>query len=230
MCDLVADFSFLGYFKAYDRGYFESVGIANPYQPADNILIVLEAIQKSVSLAGDIVECGVYRGRSLATIGLLVKEMGLQKTVWGLDSFEGFPGASEEDKINGILPDKTQKDYWADTSLESVLKGLRHVGVPDVVRCVQGFFHDILDDLPVQKISVLFLDCDLFESYMVCLSYLYPRISVGGYIIFDEYFSPVHPGARKAVDQFFADKIEKPIRADSYLKYGDYERWYLMKK
>lgn len=77
---------------------------------------------------------------------------------------------------------------------------------------------------------MLILDCDLYESYKMCLSRLYPRIVPGGWIIFDEYFSAKYPGARRAVDEFFADRPEKPVLAEHLLAEHPYERWYVIKR
>ena len=100
---------------------------------------------------------------------------------------------------------------------------------PDRNTLVPGFFEETVPAAPFTEISVLILDCDLFESYKVCLTHLYPKIQKGGWIVFDEYFSPHYPGARVAVDEFFRDKKEKPTRADHLLQDDPYERWYAVK-
>ncbi len=64
----------------------------------------------------------------------------------------------------------------------------------------------------------------------VCLLYLYPKLQPGGWIIFDEYFSPRYPGARLAVDDFFADKLETPSLDTDLLREDAYERWFLIKE
>lgn len=208
---------------------FDELGIKNPSKPS-NISIVLDAIVTTAAVPGDIVECGVYRGSSLATLGLKVRELSLDKQVWGLDSFEGFPPAGEEDLIDGMLPEKSKPSYYANTSEQWVRNLIRQLGLNDIVNIVAGYFEDTCPPLAVEAISVLWLDCDLYGSYKTCLQHLYPRVSPGGYIIFDEYYSKKYPGARIAVDDFFADKPEKPVLAKKYLKYSEYERWYLVKK
>lgn len=208
---------------------FDEFGIKNPNKHS-NISLVLDAIVATDAVPGDIVECGVYRGSSLATFGLKVRGLGLDKKVWGLDSFRGFPLSSEEDLIDGLLPEKSQPSYWADTSEELVRNLIHQLSLDDIVNIVGGYFEDTCPSLPVETISVLWLDCDLYGSYKTCLKYLYPKVSRGGHIIFDEYYSKKYPGARLAVDEFFADKPEKPMLAEEYLKYSEYERWYLVKK
>jgi len=43
------------------------------------------------------------------------------------------------------------------------------------------------------------------------LAFVWPRLSRGGMIVFDDYGNPMCPGARKAIDTFFADKPEIPL-------------------
>jgi O-methyltransferase len=208
---------------------FDDLGIKSPNQPS-NLSIVLEAIATTREVPGDVVECGVYQGSSLGTLGLYLKESGLPKRLWGLDSFQGFPSATAHDLIGGVLPTKSQPAYFADTSEELVHRLVRRLRLEGLVEIVAGYFEETCASLPVSAISVLWLDCDLYSSYKTCLEHLYPRVSPEGRIIFDEYYSKKYPGARVAVDEFFADKPEKPLLARKYLRYSEYERWYVVKR
>lgn len=78
-----------------------------------------------------------------------------------------------------------------------------------------------------QKFRLVHLDCDLYESYMTCLRFLYPRLVRGGYMVFDEYDLAVaaYPGAQKAIDQFLAGKPEKLERFGE----GVHTRCYIVK-
>ena len=46
------------------------------------------------------------------------------------------------------------------------------------------------------------------DSHLECLDYIYPRLTKGGCIVFDDYDAKAWPGAKKAVDEFFFDKVE----------------------
>ena len=78
-----------------------------------------------------------------------------------------------------------------------------------------------------EKIDILHLDCDLYQSYLDSLNGIYKNINNGGVVIFDEYYSLKYPGARIAVDEFFSnhksDCFEKYITEDSF------ERWCVVK-
>jgi O-methyltransferase len=215
--------------REWPADLFDDLEIKNPNQPS-NLSIVMDAIAATREVPGDVVECGVYRGSSLGTLGLFVKELGLPKRVWGLDSFQGFPSATVQDLIDGVVPEKSQPAYFAATSEELVHHLVRRLKLTGVVELVPGYFEDTCPTLHAEAISVLWLDCDLYSSYKTCLQHLYPRVSPGGWIVFDEYYSKKYPGARVAVDEFFADKPEKPLLEPKYLQYSEYERWYLVKR
>jgi len=52
---------------------------------------------------------------------------------------------------------------------------------------------------------------DIYQSIHDCCHHIYPRLSPGAMMVFDDYGFPSCPGARKAVDEFFHDKPERPL-------------------
>ena len=61
------------------------------------------------------------------------------------------------------------------------------------------------------KISFAHIDVDIYRSTLDCCTFIYPRLSPGGFIICDDYGFPSCPGARTAIDEFFANKPEVPL-------------------
>jgi O-methyltransferase len=55
------------------------------------------------------------------------------------------------------------------------------------------------------------IDLDLYQGVKDAVAFVYPRMPRGGLIVFDDYGFASCPGARKAVDEFFADKPERPL-------------------
>ena len=200
---------------------FDDVGLANPYAPG-NVTIRREALAATRHLSGAVVQCGVYQGRSLGTLAWLLREWGDTRPVWGCDSFAGLPQGTSPDGAD------TPAGRLGDTSHQMVREWLDSLQLSSVT-LVAGLFAETLPSLPVASISVLILDCDLYASYRDALTHLYPRVQSGGWMVFDEYFSPRYPGARIAVDEFFADKPERPILATHLLPEHPYERWYVVK-
>jgi O-methyltransferase len=138
--------------------------------------------------AGPIVECGVYKGGTAALLASFNRELHLY------DTFEGMP---ETDSI-----DIHRKGDFDDTSVEAVRKL-----VPSAI-FHKGWIPETFIDLP-EKIGFAHIDVDIYRSVRDCCEHLYPRMT--GFMVFDDYGFPSCPGARKAVDEFFRDKPEKPL-------------------
>ncbi|TSC78299.1 MAG: hypothetical protein G01um101433_333 [Parcubacteria group bacterium Gr01-1014_33] len=157
-------------------------------------------------LQGDIVECGVGRGKSFLCLAFLAAEENAGRMLWGFDSFAGFPDPTPEDKSprNPQQGEKISKK-------EDVVWMLRdaHLGddfVKNYVRFVPGFFNDTLPHYTGNNIALLHIDGDLYRSYKDTLDTLYSRVVPGGLILFDEYNTVQFPGATKAVNEFFSGK------------------------
>jgi hypothetical protein len=165
---------------------------------------------------GDIVECGVSIGHGALLFTLLSDYMRRPRTYYGFDSFEGFPDPTPKDEMTPI----TGKGFWANPP-DTVLRTLRDGRVPEEtirnrIRLVKGWFDRTLPRY-IGRIALLHLDCDLYDSYKLCLEQFYPMVQRGGVILFDEYNDERWPGASKAIDEFFADKPEK---VEPHLKCG----------
>jgi hypothetical protein len=162
-------------------------------------------------VAGDVVECGVARGGSLAMLGLTLRQLRAERTLWGFDTFEGLPAPTAED------PDyATAKQYTGTCrgELSEVERLLTRFDLLDRCKLVKGLFQDTVPGCGISAIAVLHLDGDWYESLKVCLEHLYDRVSPGGVIQIDDYGH--WAGARKAVEEFLSRRY---IRAR--LRYVD---------
>jgi hypothetical protein len=180
-------------------------------------------------IEGDIIECGVYRGATLLGMGIYSKKIGLDKKIYGLDSFQGFPDPSDQDKLrNGEIPDAAVSGYFGDTSYQYVFKKIQCLDLANIT-LVRGYFEESLPKIKDQQYCLVHLDCDLYNSYKTCLEYLYNKVLPGGYIIFDEYdySDAVYPGAKKAIDEFLMDKPEH-LTCFSEVDAG-YQRYFIKK-
>lgn len=147
-------------------------------------------------LEGDIVECGVGKGRSFMIFTFLSKG---GKNVVGYDSFKGFP----EPTIKDLSNRNPKKGEWSGTSILDVHTSLKVSYIRNtLIALVDGFFDQTIQRWGDNKIALLHLDCDLYESYKICLKYLYPKVVKGGVILFDDYNYSDWPGATKAVDEY----------------------------
>ena len=154
-------------------------------------------------IPGDLVECGVWRGGAAilmrAVLSAYEDEM---RCVWLADSFEGVPLPDAANEGPGLLA-KVNKEIYAgilavpETEVRANFQ--RYGLLDDQVRFLPGWFKDTLPDAPIDRIAVLRLDGDLYESTMDALDALYPRLSPGGFCIIDDY---VLPGCRQAVTEY----------------------------
>jgi O-methyltransferase len=95
--------------------------------------------------------------------------------------------------------------------LEEVKANFARYGLlDDQVRFVPGWFRDTLPGAPIERIGLLRLDGDMYESTYVALEALYPRLSPGGYLVVDDYGAI--PSCRRAITDYrAANHIEDPI-------------------
>jgi hypothetical protein len=163
-------------------------------------------------IPGDFVECGVWRGGSMMAAALALKHLGdTTRGLWLFDTFEGMPPPSESDiraddnhSAASILLESTQDSvFWAKASLDDVTTNMKSVGYPKV-QFIKGMVEETIPSNTPETIALLRLDTDWYESTKHELVHLYPRLSTGGAVIFDDY--GYWRGSRKAIDEYIAEK------------------------
>ena len=169
---------------------------------------VMSAIENEV--LGDIVECGAARGGSAALMGLVLKGMGSDKTLWVCDTFEGIPAATADDP-----PEAMAYTGQLRGDIEDVESLFSQLGIMGNCKLAKGLFQDTLPTLGVGAISVLHLDGDWYESTKCGLECLYDKVSPGGFIQIDDYGH--WAGCQKAAKEFFFRRAFMPD-----LKFLDY--------
>lgn len=180
-----------------------------------------------VGVPGDLIETGVWRGGACIFMRAILKAYGVQdRRVWVADSFEGLPEPdvekfpTEAKFHNGPVMRVLYKNFAAD--FESVRNNFAVFGMLDEqVQFLKGWFRDTLPHAPIERLAVMRLDGDYYESTMDSLKNLYDKLSVGGYCIVDDYGEDVWTNCRQAVDEFRAQRdIREPlIRVDSKCYY-----------
>jgi O-methyltransferase len=162
-------------------------------------------------IAGDFVECGVFKGGNLILMNHQMKKLNLSKKIFAFDTFDGMSEPTVYDKdLKDKSADKTFNNYkdrnekWCYGSLEEVKKNLEQYdkNYQNNFNLIKGKVEDTLkknDNLP-DKISLLRLDTDFYESTKIELEVLYPRLSKGGILIIDDYGH--WKGSQKAVDEY----------------------------
>jgi hypothetical protein len=114
------------------------------------------------------------------------------------------------------LPPPGKKDNFhsagdfGDTSSWVVASGLAMLAVPHQIHA--GLFQHTLPSLEHKTFSLVHIDVDLYESVFECLRFSYPRLAAGGALVLDDVGSPTCLGAKAAAEEFFRDKLERPVR------------------
>lgn len=171
-----------------------------------NVQECVETVLKE-DVPGDLVECGIWRGGTVILMRAILAAYGdTSRNVWLCDSFEGVPPPDEENYKQDKLPWYAMGLHRAapilGVSQEEVKKNFERYGLLDnQVRFVPGWFKDTLADAPIERIAVLRLDGDLYESTIQALDGLYARLSPGGFCIIDDYNLQ---GCREAVADYRA--------------------------
>lgn len=153
-------------------------------------------------VAGDFVECGVWRGGACAFAKAILVAHGSDRTVWLADSFEGL---AEPEHPADTIDLSAWKYPMLAVPRARVQALFERLGLMDArVRFLEGWFNQTLAAAPIGAIAVLRLDGDYYDSTMTPLRVLYDRVSPGGFVIADDY-GLLEP-ARRAVDEFRADQ------------------------
>lgn len=137
---------------------------------------------------GDFIETGVWRGGvTILMRGMLDAWGDPDRRVWVADSFQGLPAPDADTYPQDIGHDLSDVPTLA-VSADRVRANFARYGLlDDRVQILEGWFRDTLPAAPIERLAVLRLDGDMYESTIDALDALYPKLSVGGYVIVDDY-------------------------------------------
>ena len=233
-----------------------------------NLKYYFDFIKKNhKKIKGDIVEAGVFQGRSLIATALFLKELKSNKKVYGFDTFSGFPLKNKfhrfdtsdnwkklkksklidinhyhevkknEKILKFVKKNKFKKLSYRNLSLSSdfsenyiskLKQKIKFLGLKNII-LVKGDFKTTFPNkknLP-KNIFCSIIDADLYRSYYYSLPQIYKRLSKGGYLYLDEYYSLKFPGPRLYCNNFAKNhniKIYKEKKID-----GDFPRYFILK-
>jgi hypothetical protein len=190
----------------YENGYFATSNTAR----ISKFVTHLELFQRSSSVRGEIMECGVFKGNSLFRWIKFrdLLENTFSRKIIAFDVFGAFPSTAYE-------PDQQKRQAFIDetnggvgVSLEEINSILAHQGLHKNVELVKG---DILKTLPEYlrqhpelKLSLVHIDVDIYEPTKLALELLFEHVSSGGIIVLDDYGA--FPGTNKAIDEVLGGK------------------------
>jgi O-methyltransferase len=167
----------------------------------DNIqYCIVEALKNNVP--GDLIETGVWRGGACIFMRAVLKAAAdNERRVWVADSFEGLPKASMEADRQSQQASSASEWRQLAVSVDEVKSNFRKYGLLDSqVHFLKGWFKDTLPAAPIDRLAVIRLDGDMYESTWDALSALYPKLSSRGFLIVDDYYT--WPVCKEAVDEY----------------------------
>lgn len=204
--------------KRYDKSVNYYMSLYEKYKeftmiPLGVFVSNIELSSRFLGVEGDVVECGVWRGGMIAAIAELA---GKDRMIHLFDSFEGLPPAKEIDGKRALQwqTDTTSPGYYNNCATDEsfaieALKKANH----DNYHMYKGWFQNTLTSYKGNKISILRLDGDWYDSVKVCLEKLFPHVTEGGAIIIDDYYT--WDGCAKAVHDYLSE-IKSPSRVHQW--------------
>lgn len=213
----VIDNSFAPDATADERAVYE---IVKPFTMTgiSSVINLISATRYIVEnkIAGDFVECGVWRGGSMMTVALSLKKFNADdRHLFLYDTFSGMVAPTDKDRqFDGKTADQVWRENsdgaWCDASLEDVKSNMNLTGYPsDKIHYIEGKIEETIPDTMPQKVALLRLDTDWYESTKHELSHLYPLLVPGGILIIDDYGH--WSGSKTATDEFLAQQHFKPL-------------------
>lgn len=165
------------------------------------------------NIAGDVVECGVWKGGSAMLSALTLMKMGgSDRHIYLYDTYSGMSAPSHKDiSYAGERADERWAEFnrdghneWCYSSLEEVRENLFSSGYPqNNIRFIKGQVEETLLSATPGQIAILRLDTDWYDSTHCELVHLFPKLSAGGVLIVDDYGH--WKGAKEAVDRYFEE-------------------------
>jgi hypothetical protein len=164
---------------------------------------------------GDVVECGVFAGGSVMLAALTLQRSGDGiRRLWLYDTFTGMSEPTAHDGAEARSEwehnRRGEVNLWCYASRADVEENLARTGFPaDRAVFVPGKVEETIPASAPERIALLRLDTDWYESTYHELVHLYPRLEAGGVLIVDDYGHWV--GARAAVDRYFGECGQRPL-------------------
>ncbi len=210
--------------KDLDEHTLVTIRSVRPYTMTspERVSALCQAVRYIVvnAIPGDIVECGVWRGGSMMAVALTLLDLGdTSRHLHLFDTFEGMVRPGPHDRFRDGSPATAVFDReirgsrdstWCEASLADVQAALKSTGYPeDHIHYVRGRVEKTLPSASPERLAILRLDTDWYESTRHELVCLFPRLVPGGVLIVDDY--GFWQGSKRAVDEYFGELDRRPL-------------------
>lgn len=201
-------------------------------QHLKRFLAMYELFKLVMPVKGSVVDIGVFRGFSLMTwakLSAMLEPENLTRRIYGFDSFEGFPSVHGKDRSRTRTAQKGELAADSYTELVKLIELYdqdRFLGHVKKVELIKGDMAKTIPEFVKNNgqllISLLFIDCDLYEPTQTALKHLLPRMPKGAVLAFDELDNPIWPGETQAVLETvgFSKLRVQRLEWDPYIGYA----------
>lgn len=169
------------------------------YRSLDRKLVLREFLRVALRQAGDLAECGVFRGASAYLMAKAIARDGGGRELHLFDSFSGLSAPGPVDGGHWRAGDLSCSADMVAANLEPFFEN---------VRLYPGWIPTRFKEVASKQFALVHLDVDLYQPTADALAFFYPRMNPGGVIICDDYGFDTCPGARRAMDEFFNGRSE----------------------
>jgi len=153
-----------------------------------------QLVEDTAAIDGDVIEIGVYRGASAAIMASKLRLLGSSSRLFCCDTFSGVVKPSDRDN-------HYRGGEHADTSLASVERLFGDLGLSKVT-ILAGIFPDHTGaSVADRTFRLCHVDVDVYESARAALEWIWPRTSVGGVVVFNDYGYPRTGGITRLVEE-----------------------------
>lgn len=178
----------------------DKIALAKQFTMFNNGMLesLRELVEKTSNLTGNIVECGAYKGGCGMFLATMAEQYDFSpRNIYSFDTFEGMPGS---------YPNRIEGEF-TDVNFEETLEASKNF---KNLFLFKGLFQDTIPKYleTIKPISFLFLDCDLYDSYIFILNSLYKYIVPSGLVVMADYKTQ-NTGATLACDEFFTPTLIK---------------------
>jgi predicted O-methyltransferase YrrM len=193
-----------GYAEALEQ--FARLGLRLT-MPRPRLEALVRAWWQARGAAGDVIECGAYRGATSLLLALLGRLNGLPQKVLVLDTFAGMPAVAAYDLGRSAGEFRPPPDQ-----VELIRRQAEALGVGDRVEPHKGLFADTFAVLAPRgpRFAFVHIDANIYQGTLDACAFTLPRLAPGGLVVFDDYNGVCDLGARLAIDEHLAGRGLRP--------------------
>jgi predicted O-methyltransferase YrrM len=146
----------------------------------------------------DVIEFGSYRGGNAVFMALVMREVDPTAKVYALDTFEGMPATDSSRDVH-------HAGDFSDVGFETLQGRIRELGLTNLI-LVKGLFQDTFPALDAGPFGLAHIDCDIYSAVKYSQDAVWPRMTPGGYVVYDDADYSSCLGATEAVEEMIMDR------------------------